>query len=155
MRNEKVVAVGGTFDNFHLGHVQLLLKCFEISENVLIGVTSDALARNKNHFIESCDKRKRNLFSLLLFHKLHDRAKIITLNDPYGPTIFNEDISAIVVSEETLIRALEINNIRKGKHLNPLQIFVIPLVKDADLRPISSTKSRRDEKFCEKFLMYT
>jgi pantetheine-phosphate adenylyltransferase len=155
MQNEKVVAVGGTFDNFHLGHVQLLLKCFEINKNVLIGVTSDALAKNKNHFIESCDKRKRNLFLFLLFHKLHDHAKIIILNDPYGPTIFNENIFAIIVSEETLIRALEINNIRKGKHLSPLQIFVIPLVKDVDLRPMSSTKFRRDEKFCEKFLMHT
>jgi pantetheine-phosphate adenylyltransferase len=153
MQNENVVAVGGTFDNFHLGHAQLLLKCFEVNKNVLIGVTSDALAKNKNHFIESCDKRKRNLFSFLFFHKLHDFAKIITLNDPYGPTIFNKNISVIIVSEETLIRALEINNIRKGKRLSPLKIFVIPLVKDADLRPMSSTKSRRDERFCEKFLI--
>ncbi|MCS7368320.1 MAG: pantetheine-phosphate adenylyltransferase [archaeon GBS-70-058] len=153
MQSEKTVAVGGTFDNFHLGHVQLLLKCFEINKAVLIGVTSDILAKSKNHFIESCNRRKKNLLSFLFFHKLYDYTKIIILDDPYGPTIFDEDIFAIVVSEETFIRALEINNIRSGKHLSPLQIFVIPLIKDVDLRPISSTKIRRDEKFCEKFFI--
>lgn len=149
---EDFVAVGGTFDHFHIGHIQLLLKCFEIGKHVVIGITSDSLIKGKNHVVEPIEKRKNMLISFIQLHGLTERAKIIELNDYYGPTIHDETISAIVVSEETLRRAIEINKIRIGKGFKPLKIFYIPLVKDVDLRSLSSTKLRRKEKFCEKFL---
>ncbi|MEM0084992.1 MAG: pantetheine-phosphate adenylyltransferase [Candidatus Methanomethylicia archaeon] len=149
---EEVVAVGGTFDNLHLGHVQLLLKCFEISEHVIIGITSDKFVKSKNHFIDPLEKRENGLLSFLKFFGVNKHVNVIVLNDHYGPTIHDENISSIVVSEETLKRAVEINKIRAGKGLKPLKIFFIPLSKDIDLRPISSTKLRRKERFCEKFL---
>ncbi|MCS7097156.1 MAG: pantetheine-phosphate adenylyltransferase [Candidatus Methanomethylicia archaeon] len=150
----KIVAVGGTFDNLHLGHIQLLSKSFEIGDITLIGITSDNFAKRKNHEIEPLKKRENNLKSFLYFYKLANNAKIIILNDPYGPTIDDNEIKifGIIVSEETLKRAIDINKVRKNKYLPPLKIFVIPLVKDVDLRPLSSTKLRRGERICEKFL---
>ncbi len=41
------VALGGTFDHFHIGHEALITKAFEIGECVVIGVTSDDFARRK------------------------------------------------------------------------------------------------------------
>jgi len=69
----------------------------------------------------------------------------VILEDPYGPTITDGDISAIVVSEETLPRALEINRIRRSHGLKPLDIVVVALMKDDDGRPLSSAKLRRGE----------
>ena len=44
----KLVASGGTFDHFHKGHREFLKKQLEISERVLIGITSDKFANSKN-----------------------------------------------------------------------------------------------------------
>ena len=55
MSNKKYrkIAVGGTFDRFHEGHLKLLSKAFQLSELVLIGVTSDEFAQSKGP-IEPC-----------------------------------------------------------------------------------------------------
>ena len=37
----RVIALGGTFDIIHIGHIELLKKGFSISEKVIIGLTSD------------------------------------------------------------------------------------------------------------------
>ena len=42
-----LIATGGTFDIIHKGHIELLKKAFEISSNVVIGLTSDELAEKK------------------------------------------------------------------------------------------------------------
>ena len=49
MSNKKYrkIAVGGTFDRFHEGHLKLLSKAFQLSQLVLIGVTSDEFAQSK------------------------------------------------------------------------------------------------------------
>ena len=39
-----VIALGGTFDIIHIGHIALLKKGFSISEKVIIGLTSDEFA---------------------------------------------------------------------------------------------------------------
>ena len=42
-----LVALGGTFDIIHAGHLALLDKGFSISKKVIIGLTSDELAEKK------------------------------------------------------------------------------------------------------------
>ena len=39
-----LVALGGTFDIIHVGHMALLDKGFSISKKVIIGLTSDELS---------------------------------------------------------------------------------------------------------------
>ena len=45
MQRFRMVAVGGTFDEFHRGHRTLLMKAFEVSERVMIGLSTDELVR--------------------------------------------------------------------------------------------------------------
>ena len=134
MKKYKRVAVGGTFDKFHYGHRSLIAKAFEIGESVEIGVTSNVFAGKKEGDIDSCDVRMANA---------HDNFHISRLDDPYGPTIHDEDYDAIVVSEETEPTAIRINEIRVEKGMKPLDIVVVSFVLADDGIPISSTRIRQ------------
>ena len=70
---------------------------------------------------------------------------LFSLDDPYGTTIYDEDIEAIVVSEETEPTAVKINEIRVSKGMKPLDIVVVSFVLAYDGTPISSTRIRRGE----------
>ena len=136
------IAVGGTFDKFHQGHQRLLSKAFKLSDQVLIGVTSDEFAQRKGK-IEPCNQRMSNLKSKL--EKYGDRYSVSRLDDSYGPAIEERDIEALVVSEETEPTALIINKIRKKKEMKPLDIITISMVLAEDGKPISSTRIRKGE----------
>ena len=135
------VAVGGTFDKFHDGHKKLLSTAFQIGNKVEIGVTSDEFGGLKGD-IDSCEERMNNLKS---FFSDKSNFIVIPLNDPYGTTIYDGDFDAIVVSEETEPTAVEINDIRVSKGMDPLDIVVVSFVLAYDGNPISSTRIRRGE----------
>ncbi|MFZ0442663.1 MAG: phosphopantetheine adenylyltransferase [Methanobacterium sp.] len=136
------VAVGGTFDKFHYGHRRLIDIAFEIGRYIVIGVTSNEFGGVKGR-IEPCNVRMSNLRKLL--EKKHQNYDIQELNDPYGTTITDETIDAIVVSEETEPTAFKINKIRKQNGMEPLYIVTIGMVLADDGIPISSTRIRRGE----------
>lgn len=138
----KKVAVGGTFDKFHYGHRRLIDIAFEIGTYVLIGVTSNEFGGVKGR-IDPCNIRMSNLRSLL--EKKHQNYDIQELNDPYGTTIEDESIDAIVVSEETEPTAKKINQIRKERGMEPLDIITVHMVLADDGIPISSTRIRKGE----------
>lgn len=138
----KNVAVGGTFDHFHKGHEKLLNEAFKIGDNVLIGVTSDEFGGEKGS-IEPCSKRISKLEKFL--QKFDSRYIIKKLEEPYGPTIYDSKIDAIVVSRETKPTADKINEIRQEKGMKSLEIFIIDWVLADDKKPISSTRIRHGE----------
>jgi pantetheine-phosphate adenylyltransferase len=143
----KLVSVGGTFDVLHIGHHALLLEAFNVADKVIIGLTSDEFARamHKDHPVDCYQKRLRELEIFLSERGLLERAEIIPLDDPYGPTVESEEMEGIVVSEETEWRAEEINQIRTKRGLKPLLIFCIKMILAEDGKPISSTRIRRQE----------
>lgn len=141
----KTVILGGTFDHFHKGHEALLRKATELADDLIIGLTTDDMAkRSKDHTIFPYNERKEELTSYL--KKLEIKSTtIVAIEDPYGPTLSLHDIDAIVVSEETRLRAKEINEIRVKKGLKPLKIVVIRQVLAEDGKPISSARILREE----------
>jgi cytidyltransferase-like protein len=145
----KTVAVGGTFDELHKGHRILLIKAFEVGEEVLIGLSSDEFAekliRQKNHVIASYDKRLAELKEFLRQNDFLERAKIIPLEDAYGVTLSKDVLDALVVSRETEYMAQEINKKREKKGLEPLKIAVVEMVPAENHVPISTTRIRRGE----------
>ncbi|MEA1904715.1 MAG: phosphopantetheine adenylyltransferase [Candidatus Hadarchaeota archaeon] len=145
MRFRKV-AVGGTFDYLHDGHVAILKKSFEVGEHVLIGIVSDRMKLAKDSAgIQPLKVRKQGLFRLLRSRNWIERAEVRVISDPYGPTAEDEQLEAIVVSQETKPRAEEINKIRARRGLKPLEIIEIPLVLAEDGTPISSIRIRYGE----------
>ena len=138
----ETVAVGGTFDLFHSGHLALLKKAFEVGNRVLIGVTSDDFVKNsrKPHDIASFSQRVEELKSFLKTNGLLERAEIMSLSDAYGVTLSDKLIDALIVSVETEPRASEINEKRKSLGLAALPVVVVKMVLSEDHYPISSTR---------------
>ncbi|HDI53074.1 MAG TPA: phosphopantetheine adenylyltransferase [Candidatus Bathyarchaeota archaeon] len=145
-RRLKLVTVGGTFDLLHKGHQTLLEEAFKVADRVLIGLTTDEFARRlHDHYFDPFEKRYSTLKRFLEERGYGDRAEIIPINDPYGPTVENGEIEGIIVSEETEPRADEINRLRVERGLRPLLVFCIRMVLAEDGKPISSTRIRRGE----------
>jgi len=143
----RVVAVGGTFDEFHKGHRALLTKAFEVSERVLIGLSADDLVQKlgKPHKTATYDVRLEELKGYLRKQGWINRAKIVPIHTPYGITLTSKLIEGIVVSRETEPRAHEINEKRKAGGLRPLSVIVVDMVPAYNHAPISTTRIRRLE----------
>jgi pantetheine-phosphate adenylyltransferase len=146
-RKFKTVAVGGTFDEFHKGHRALLMKAFELGDQVLIGLCSDEFVKKlyKLHQTAPYAKRLEELKAFLRQHGLLERAKIILLNDVYGVTLSKGSVEALVVSKETEPTAFKINEKRKELGLRPLHIAIIEMVPSENHAPISTTRIYRKE----------
>jgi cytidyltransferase-like protein len=141
------VAVGGTFDELHKGHRSLLVKAFEIGEKVLIGLCTDEFVKKmgKPHVTSSYETRLKELQDFLKKSNLRDKAEIIPLNDPYGKTLTDKCIEALVVSEETEKITVKINQKRSEKSLPLLKIVTINMVPAENCKPISTTRIRQGE----------
>lgn len=106
------VALGGTFDHLHSGHKLMLSLAVLISrDRILCGVTASEMLTNKNHpeKLESLDSRMLTVQEFFTEFKEGSAGKveIVTLRDPYGPTIELDDLDALVVSPETLSGGLK------------------------------------------------
>lgn len=146
MRFRKV-AMGGTFHRIHKGHRALFREAFKVGREVIVGLSSDSLvrSRHKSHDIHPYFKRRARVIEFFEKEGLLKRAKIVPLEDPYGPTIWDEDIEAIVVSEETKSTAVRINEIRKKRGLDSLKILVINRVQAENGGLISTSRILRGE----------
>jgi pantetheine-phosphate adenylyltransferase len=141
------VMVGGTFDPLHDGHKRLLARSFEIAGpggHVVIGLTSDSFAGHKNHPIRSFATRKADLERYISQTIRSTQWSVEPLNDRYGSTI-DADFDALIVSEETLKVAVEINKLRHEKARKKVDIHQISCVLAEDGRWISSTRIYRGE----------
>lgn len=126
-----VVALGGTFDHLHAGHKILLsMAAWIASTKVIIGVTDDELLRNKSNknVLESMAVRMEKTRSFLQLFRPDLEYEIVPLRDVYGPTGWDPNIQALVVSMETLPGAASIDNKRSAESLPPLRTFVIDVI---------------------------
>jgi len=147
MKKYKKVAVGGTFDELHRGHKALLNMAFEVGQKVVIGLSSDMFVSKmgKPHKTAPYDERRKELLTFLADSGLTKRAKIITLDDPFGRTMASEGLEALVVSKETQRIAERINEKRQKAGLSPLEIVAVNMVPAENDTPISTTRIRSGE----------
>ena len=106
------VALGGTFDHLHSGHKLMLSLAILISrDRILCGVTATEMLTNKNHpeKLESLDNRMLTVQEFFKEFKEGSEGKIeiVTLRDPFGPTIELDDLDSLIVSPETLAGGLK------------------------------------------------
>jgi len=139
--------VGGTFDPLHDGHKRLLTRSFELAGpdgHVVIGLTSDSFASRKNHPTRPFVTRKLDLERYILSHGYSTGWAIEPLDDRYGSAI-DADFDALIVSEETLPVAVEINKLRRRQGKKKVDIHQISCVLAEDGHWISSTRIYRGE----------
>ncbi|EGN95506.1 hypothetical protein SERLA73DRAFT_186547 [Serpula lacrymans var. lacrymans S7.3] len=127
----RVVALGGTFDHLHAGHKILLsMAAWIANEKVIVGVTDDVLLKNKanKHVLEDLSTRIERTRAFMKLFRSDLEYDFVPIRDVYGPTGWDANIQALVVSKETLSGAASIAKERASKSLPSLQTFVIDVI---------------------------
>ena len=146
MSKFSLIAMGGTFDIIHRGHLTLLENAFEISDNVIIGLTSDEFVQKKGKTpIHKYDERLKNLISVI-FHKFPNTDfEISQLNNDFGPAVLEKDVQALIVSGETSDQGNVLNKLRTERNLPLVEVIVVPMFLAKDGVRISSTRIKNSE----------
>jgi len=124
------IAIGGTFDHFHIGHQNLIKTAFQLGKKVSIGITTEKFTQKKAFplAIESYNSRLNQVKNHLKKKNWLEKANLTPLFDIYGPTLSDKSIEALVVTKDTFPNAKKINLKRKKMGLKQLVIKTIPLV---------------------------
>lgn len=131
----RTVAVAGTFDVIHDGHLALLSRAFAEGDRVVVGITSDRMASAGRDVVHPLYLRRAELEERL---SAFGEYEVFVLEDMYGPDDVMDGVDALVVSEETLGNGRLINERRASRGLRPLELLVVPLVMANDGAKISS-----------------
>ena len=146
MESFDLVAMGGTFDVIHSGHMELLNKAFSISSKVIIGLSSDQLATKKGkNLVNDYSKRLSLLKSVIEKSFPNSAYEISKLENDFGPAVIEGSVKALVVSEETSNKGLLLNELRAERNLPPVKIVVVPMVLAEDGKSISTTRIKNSE----------
>jgi pantetheine-phosphate adenylyltransferase len=133
------VAMGGTFDRLHNGHRKLLtLAAASCTHTLVVGITGDVMLQKKKNAdqIAPYDARKQSVDDFLSMAKPHLQLHLCELSDPFGPTVTDPLIEALVVSSETIPGAYKINELRSQLGYPTLAILVS---RRSEVATLSST----------------
>ncbi|NJK77652.1 MAG: pantetheine-phosphate adenylyltransferase [Nanoarchaeota archaeon] len=146
MTQYTLVAMGGTFDIIHKGHITLLAKAFSISSNVIIGLTGDELAEKRGKkTLNNYEKRFQTLTNTIKANFPNHMFQISKLDNDFGPAVLEENVQALVVSDETGNQGEILNQLRKKKNLTPVKVVIVPMVLAHDGNRISTTRIKNSE----------
>ena len=146
MQKYDIVALGGTFDIIHDGHMKLLNKAFSISNKAIIGLTSDELAAKKGkNLLKNYHERFEALKSVIEKNFPKSTYEISKLENDFGPAILEGFVQALVVSKETSNKGILLNELRSKGNLPPVEIVVVPMALAEDGNIISTTRIKNSE----------
>ena len=146
MAEFELVATGGTFDIIHRGHKMLLSRAFGVSSRVIIGLTSDELARRRGKNPLNGYTERLDALTLAVTENFAGRPfRISRLENDFCPAVLEEGVQALVVSEETRGQGDVLNRLRAEKNLPSVRIVPVPMVLAEDGTRISTTRIRNSE----------
>tara|TARA_B100001750_G_C15116667_1_gene402860 strand:- start:29 stop:493 length:465 start_codon:yes stop_codon:yes gene_type:complete len=146
MESFDLVAMGGTFDVIHSGHMALLNKAFSISSKVIIGLSSDQLAIKKGKKLANDYHKRLSLLKSVIEKSFPNSSyEISKLENDFGPAVIEGSVKALVVSEETSSKGSSLNGLRAERNLPPVEIVVVPMVLAEDGKAISTTRIKNSE----------
>ena len=146
MSKFSLIAMGGTFDIIHRGHLTLLSNAFEISSKVIIGLTSDEFAAKKGKIPNNkYEQRLDNLKKIISKDFPNVSFQISKLDNDFGPAVLEKEVEALIVSDETSNQGNILNELRLAKNLPPVQIITVPMFMAKDGTRISTTRIKNSE----------
>ena len=146
MEKFDLIAMGGTFDVIHSGHMALLNKAFSISSKIIIGLSSDQLAAKRGKkLVNGYSKRLSSLKDVIEERFPNSSYEISKLENDFGPAVIECSVKALVVSKETSSKGVKLNELRMERNLPPVEIVVVPMVLAKDGKAISSTRIKNSE----------
>jgi len=146
MKSFDLVAMGGTFDVVHSGHMALLDKAFSISSKVIIGLSSDQLAKKRGKNLTSDYSKRLSLLKSVIEKNFPNSSyEISKLENDFGPAVIEGSVKALVVSEETSGKGIRLNELRAERNLSSVRIVVVPMILAKDGKAISTTRIKNFE----------
>ncbi|MGI0088284.1 MAG: phosphopantetheine adenylyltransferase [Nitrosotalea sp.] len=146
MKKYKLVALGGTFDILHSGHLELLRKGFSVSYKVIIGLTSDELAKKKGkNLIHDYAQRYTVLEYTIKRNFPNVTYEISKLENDFGPAVLEKEVEALVVSKETAFQGNELNLLRRQRNSPDVDVITVPMVLAKDGKRISTSRIKSSE----------
>ena len=146
MAKYSLVAMGGTFDIIHRGHLALLQGAFSVSDSVIIGLTSDELAKKKGKKLNHDYVQRFETLKQTIEKKFMGKSYTISkLDNDFGPAVLEENVQALVVSDETAHQGEVLNKMRAQRNLKPVKTVIVPMVLAQDGKRISTTRIRNSE----------
>ena len=146
MKKFDTVALGGTFDIIHKGHLELLKNAFLVSSHAIIGLTGDELAQKMGKkLLNNYSKRLQTLQETIKKNFSDSSFSISKLDNDFGPAAIEGDVQALVVSEETKNKGEILNKLRREKNLPQVEVVIVPMVLAEDGKRISTTRIKNSE----------
>lgn len=147
------VVMGGTFDCFHVGHRRLLtVAAYVARRRLVIGLTSDGMAAAKTARggpgavpVEPFAVRAGAVSSFLAALRPDLVLQLHAIDDPFGPSIVDPALEAIVVSSETLSGGAAVNDARAARGLGTLAVVVTARSNAATMSSTFLRSRKRDE----------
>ena len=113
---------------------------------MIIGLTSDELAEKRGKkTLNNYEKRFEILMSVIKTTFPKQAFQISKLDNDFGPAVLEENVQALVVSDETGNQGEILNRLRAEKNLSPVKIVIVPMVLAQDDHRISTTRIKNSE----------